>query len=270
MVDITNDEFRRLSDYIRENYGINLNDEKKSLLTGRLNTILEQNGHTSFTEYFNYVLADQTGQAATSLVNKISTNYTYFMREAEHFNYLRDAVLPFWEERVRDFDLRVWSAGCSTGEEPYTIAFILDEFFKGKRHWDKKILATDISERVLDIAKKGVYDKRQIAALPGKWRLNYFTQEANERYAVTNAIKNEIIFRSFNLITGSFSFKKQFHVIFLRNVTIYFDNQTRMQLFKRIYDVLAPGGYLFLGHSEGIASSEIKFKYIMPAVYRKL
>jgi chemotaxis protein methyltransferase CheR len=236
MMEITQKEFRQFSDYIHENFGIFLKDEKKTLLAGRLNSFLEQNGFQNFSDYFSHVISDKTGAAAELLVNKISTNYSYFMREAEHFYYLRDIVLPYFEKKITDYDFRIWSAGCATGEEAYTLVFLLDDYFRKSRLWDKTVLATDISERALSVARKGVYDKRQIAPLPGTWKLGCFDQIDSDRYEVKDSMKKQVLFRNFNLVTDSFGFKKPFHVIFLRNVMIYFDNETRISLLKRMYE----------------------------------
>jgi len=129
MVTITDKEFRRLADYIKKNYGIHLKEEKRSLLTGRLYNILAQKNMKSYSEYYDYIISDTSGDAVSTLIDKITTNHTYFMREANHFYYFKDKVLPYLASTVKDKDLRIWSAGCSTGEEPYTLAMIMDEFF---------------------------------------------------------------------------------------------------------------------------------------------
>ncbi len=270
MQPITEIEFRQLADYIKANFGIYLKEEKQTLLTGRLSYMLQQNKFNSFSEYYNYVVTDTTGMAAVSLVDRITTNYTYFMREADHYNYLRSTVLPVLENTISDRDLRVWSAGCSSGEEPYTLAFILEEYFKDKRYWDKQILATDISVSALTSAQNGVYDEKQVSVLPPIWRLNYFKKIPGEKYIVSDKIKKEVIFRKLNLISDEFRFKKPFQVIFCRNVMIYFDNKDKQELINKFYDITAPGGYLFIGHSESIARDESKYTYIMPAVYKKI
>lgn len=270
MVTITNEEFRRLADYIKTNYGIHLKEEKKALVIGRLYDVLIQNNFNNFSEYYDYVVSDKTGDAVATLINKITTNHTFFMREADHFYYFRDKVLPYLSKTVKDKDLRIWSAGCSTGEEPYTLAMIIDEFFgKEKMWWDTKILATDISSKVLDIAVKGIYSNEKIAALPPSWRLNYFRKLDYENSVLVDRIRNEVIFRKFNLIEKVFPFKRKFHVIFCRNVMIYFDAKTRTELANKFYDLTEYGGYLFIGHSESLNREETKYKYIMPAVYRK-
>lgn len=270
MVSITEKEFKQLTQYIRSNYGINLKEEKKALVIGRLQNVLLENRIDSFAQYFDYVLADKTGNATITLLNKITTNHTFFMREADHFHYLKENVLPFLSANVKDKDLRIWSAGCSTGEEPYTLAMIIDEFFgREKMLWDAKILATDISNKVIDTAVNGVYSNDKIACLPPQWRLNYFKKVDSFNSVVTDRMKNEIFFRKFNLMETTFPFKKKFHVIFCRNVMIYFDSKTKNELINKFYDMTEYGGYLFIGHSESINREETRYKYIKPAIYRK-
>lgn len=270
MVTITDKEYKNLTEYIKENYGIYLKEEKRSLVTTRLNSVLTDKNFNSFTDYFNFIISDKTGNAVITLIDKITTNHTYFMREVSHFDYFRDNVLPILKNKVKDKDLRVWCAACSSGEESYTLAMIMDDFFgKEKFLWDKKILATDISSKVLSIAQQGVYEYERIAPLPHYWRLNYFKKLNEEKYVITDDIKNEVIYRKFNLMEESFPFKRKFHVIFCRNVMIYFDNKTKIELVNKFYDMTEPGGYLFIGHSESLSKEETRYKYIMPAVYRK-
>jgi chemotaxis protein methyltransferase CheR len=267
---ITDKEFRQLTAYIKDNYGIHLKEEKRALVTGRLYNVLLENNLENFTEYYKYVISDKTGQAAATLINKMTTNHTFFMREAEHFFYFRDKVLPSLVAMTAHKDLRIWSAGCSSGEEPYTLAMIMDEFFgKQKAHWDTKILATDISSRMLEEAQKGIYKSEDISPLPAQWKINYFKKLDSEQSIFTDKIKNEIIYRKFNLMDEVFPFKNKFHVIFCRNVMIYFDEVTKRKLVNKFYNAMEYGGYLFIGHSESLNREETKFKYIMPAVYRK-
>jgi len=270
VITITNKEFKELATYIKANCGINLKVEKQALVTGRLQNVLVQNGFISFSEYYNYILSDKTGRAVSTLLDKITTNYTFFMREADHFDYFKDIVLPFCSHKVVNKDLRIWCAGCSTGEEPYTLAMILDEYFgKEKVFWDTKILATDISSKVLDAAKKGVYCNKEIRTLPAQWKLNYIKKIDNEASIFVDKIRNEVIYRKFNLMEEVFPFKRKFHVIFCRNVMIYFDEKTKCNLVNKFYELLEPGGYFFIGHSESLNREETRFKYVMPAVYRK-
>lgn len=270
MVGITEQEFRKLADYIKSNYGIHLKAEKQSLITGRLHNVLLEKNFESFSQYYDYVVKDKTGDAITTLVDKVTTNHTFFMREVDHFYYFRDKVLPYLAATVKEKDLRIWSAGCSTGEEPYTLAMLIDEFFhKEKLFWDTKILATDISSKVLETAKKGIYSSEKIAPLPSHWKGGYFKPYDHEHYVLSDKIRNEVIYRKFNLMDTIMPFKRKFHVIFCRNVMIYFDAKTKRELVDRLYNMTEPGGYLFIGHSESLSRDETKYRYIMPALYRK-
>lgn len=267
---MTDIEFNQLAVYIKANYGINLKEEKRALVIGRLHNVLLQNNISSFSEYYERVLSDATGETAATLINKITTNHTFFMREADHFYYFRDTVLPYLKKTVKNNDLRIWSAGCSSGEEPYTLAMIMNDFFsEGKSSWDTRILATDISGKMLDKAKKGIYDNESIAPLPSHWKLDYFKQYDANSSAIVDRIKNEVIFRKFNLMNEVYPFKQKFHVIFCRNVMIYFDSHTKQKLIDQFYNSTESGGYLFIGHSESIGRESTRYKYVMSAVYRK-
>ncbi|MCX7711907.1 MAG: protein-glutamate O-methyltransferase CheR [Clostridia bacterium] len=267
---ITEKEFRQLVDHIKSNYGINLT-HKKTLVIGRLQNYLVQNNLKSFSEYYEYVLSDKTGKAAAELLNKITTNHTFFMREPEHFNYFNKTVLPYLASaEASKKDLRIWSAGCSSGEEPYTLAMIISDYFgPNKGTWDTHILATDISTKVLEAAVNGIYSNEEIASVPDKWKKDYFRKYDEENYVIHDKIKNEVVFRIFNLMNTDFPFRKRFHVIFCRNVMIYFDDKTKNELVHRFYDYTEPGGYLFIGHSESLNREITRYKYVMPAVYRK-
>ena len=191
------------------------------------------------------------------------------MREQEHFQYFKDKVLPYFYSNIKDRDLRIWSAGCSTGEEAYTLAMILQDYFVVEKDiWDKKILATDISANALRKAINGTYNGEDLERLSERWKLIYFNKIDNDNYKVTDQLKNEIVFRIFNLM-DTFTFKKKFHVIFCRNVMIYFDKETKERVVKKFYDMTETGGYLFIGLSESLNLDKTQYKYIMPSVYRK-
>lgn len=269
MIDISDQEFRRLAEYIRIHFGIQLNQEKKLLAVGRLNQVLQNLNISTFSEYMNYLAADRSGEAAKIFIDKMTTNHTFFMRESDHFQYFKDRILPELLPRLTHRDLRIWSAGCSTGQEPYTLAMLIHEYLGFEKvGWDTKVLATDISEQVLRQASRGIYDSKAVAPLPHSWRQAYFQPYGNAEYEVVSRIRNEVIYRRFNLM-DKFPFKKKFHVIFCRNVMIYFDAKTKMELIQKFYDSLEPRGYLFIGHSETIHRDFLKLKYVMPAVYRK-
>ena len=163
------------------------------------------------------------------------------------------------------------SSDLSSGEESGTLQMIIQDFFKNRAdYWDTQILATDISTQVLDKALAGVYSGESVAALPEAWKKSYFMKQDEQNYALTDAIKNRITYRRFNLMDDHFPFKKPFHVIFCRNVMIYFDNPTRNAVVEKFYNVLEDGGYLFIGHSESLHNTDTLFKYIRPAVYQKI
>lgn len=268
---ITDKDFSRISEYMKVNYGIMLKSEKKILVMGRLQKVLLESQFNNFTSYFDYILSNRTSEAATTLINKLTTNYTFFLREAEHFEFFKNTVLPYLISRQAvQKDLRIWSAGCSRGDEPYTLAMILlDHFGPLKGLWDSKILATDISTDVLEKAVMGIFQMEEMKEVPSVWKMNYFDQLNNQDFKILNKVKDEVIFRKLNLNNDSFPFRKKFHVIFCRNVMIYFDNQAKKELVNKFYQLLEPGGFLFIGHSESISRDEANFKYIIPAVYRK-
>ncbi len=269
MISLTDGEFIRLTEFMRLNYGINLT-HKRSLVEGRLQNLLMELGFHSFSDYFKNVLADRTQEMITTMINKLTTNHTYFLREPEHFLYFREKVLPYMVLNAAGCDLRIWSAGCATGEEPFTLAMIIADYFGfQKGSWDTNILATDISQRALDVARAGLYTGEQMGALPKHWQKCFFKKYDENRYGVIDQIKNEVTFRRFNLVAPFFSFKRSFQVIFCKNVMIYFDQQVQQELIAKFYEITEPGGYLFIGLSETLNRRQTKYKYIMPAVYRK-
>ncbi|SHJ38594.1 CheR family methyltransferase [Propionispora hippei] len=269
MTDISDQEFQLIADFLKTHYGIHLGKEKRALVVGRLENVLKQKNLNSFSELYREVISDKSGQALAMLLNRLTTNHTYFMREVRHFEFFKATVLPYLAAAVADRDLRIWSAGCSSGEEPYTLAMILNDYFRGSsRAWDTKLLATDISTEVLEKAVQGIYPTESIAALPPSWQSAYFRRLDDERRVVAETIKNTVIYRVFNL-KEAFPFKKKFHTIFCRNVMIYFGAAERAALLDKFYEYTEPGGYLFIGHSESINRSQTKYRYIMPAVYRK-
>ncbi len=269
MQQISDKEFSMISAYIKNNYGISLASDKKSLVYSRLKNVLDKKGLKDFTEYYNYLIHDKTGEASITFIDKITTNHTFFMREVDHFEYLKETVLPYIENSAKDKDVRIWCAGCSSGEESYTLEMILTDYFKNKGNWDTELLATDISTEILKKAIKGVYTKDQIKPLSEAWKNNYFKPISDSKVTVIDSIKKNITYRKFNLMEPKFPFKKKFQVIFCRNVMIYFDDDTRTKLIKKFYDSSEKGAYLFIGHSETLNNIDTDYEYVMPAVYRK-
>lgn len=270
MQEITVAEFNRIRDYIKQNYGITLNDEKRSLVYSRLRSTLMENGFANFTDYFDDLLKDRSGDSIVRFVDKITTNHTFFMRESDHFDYFRDNVLPFIADAYGgQKDLRLWCAGCSSGEEAVTLQIIVQDFFKKRNEsWDTQMLATDISTTVLDKAVYGHYANDALSTVPGHWLKEYFSPADSQFMQIAPHVRRNIIYRKFNFM-HSFPFRKRFHTIFCRNVMIYFDAPTRDALVRKFYEATEPGGYLFIGHSESLNHTGTAFKYVKPAIYRK-
>lgn len=272
MIKITTQEYTELSSFVKVNYGMDLSS-RKNFIEMRLQKLMEKYNYNNFTDYFNYICSDLTGVLVSEFINTVTVNYTLFYREAYHFDFLKNTVLPdlFQKEQSKK-DLKIWSAGCSTGEEPYTIAMVLADFFSIYRsQWDTKILATDISTVALKKAIEGIYPYVSTEGLNPNWFKYYFiiNPEEREHIHISPEIKKEVIFRKHNLVGENFNFKSKFHFIFCRNVMIYFDEPTKTRLLNRMYDSLEDGGFLFIGMSETIEKDTTKFKHINSSIYRK-
>ena len=274
MMKMTDREFRQLRELVYERLGINLTEKKRSMLIGRLQKLLRTSSFKNFQDYYEYLVNDSSMTAMTELINRVTTNYSFFYRGKSHFEFFVQSALPEVVaslKRQNSRDLRVWTAGCSTGEEPYMLAILMREFFgNGYGMWDGGILATDISEKVLNFALEGVYPEDRTKEVPVQLKHKYFNKLTDGQLAIRESIKREVIFRKFNLKNTNYPFKKPFQMIFCRNVMIYFDKQTRDTLLHRFYEATEPDGYLFIGHSETLGREQNLYKYIMPAVYRRL
>jgi chemotaxis protein methyltransferase CheR len=274
---LTDRDFHKISKLVYEHCGINLRDDKKELVRARLAKRLRKGNFNSFSDYMKHVLDDKTGREFSTLVDSLSTNVTSFFREEQHFEFLRNRFLLSLLERKRkshDFKIRAWSAGCSSGEEPYSIAITLLDAVQGQGRWDVKVLATDISTTILDSAKRGVYDKQRIEPVSPMQRQKYLlashTADKRRIFEVSKSLRDVVIFKYLNLMeswpvnpSGGVDF------IFCRNVMIYFDKRTQENLVNRYWNVLASNGILFTGHSESLTGIQHKFKYIQPTIYTK-
>jgi chemotaxis protein methyltransferase CheR len=273
LVPIRDEEFESIRALVYRHFGINLTPDKRTLLTGRLQKVLRRLGFATFSDYYRYVQADTTGAALSELAARISTNHTFFWRENDHFDFFVSTALPeairrHEEEGSRD--LRVWCAGCSSGEEAYTLSMLMMEHL-GRDYpvWRAGLLATDISETALGNAQRAIYSSDRIQGLPAKLREKYCRRLPDGDWTISEQVKKEVTLRSFNLMSPEFPFKKQFDVIFCRNVMIYFDQPTRNQLVARFGQWTVPGGYLFIGHSETLPRGESVYSPVLPAIYRK-
>ncbi len=267
---ITKEEFLQICNYLKSQYGIDLIN-KKELVAGRLDHYILHKGFHSYSEYLNALERDFSGDLKRDLVNLLSTNHTFFMREPEHFDYLQKVVLPYLKEKESSSrDLAIWCAAAATGQEPYTLAMVLMDFF-GLEHgtWDTKVLATDVSTAALKKAVMGIYTPTQIEPLPEIWKRRFFRQNPQSgEYEVTKELKDQVIFRQFNLME-EFPFKRKMQIVFLRNVMIYFDIETRVKLLEKVYAGMEPGGYLFIGKTETLERENTLFQRVDSSIYRK-
>lgn len=267
---MTDTEFTRVQQFVKEKIGVDLS-QKRVLIEGRLVPHLLRKGFSGFTEYMRYIEQDTTGKEAEDMLSILTTHHTYFWREPVHFELYKNEVLPYLKRKEEQSkDLRIWSAAASTGEEPYTLAMLNMEYF-GFEHsmWDTKILATDVSMKVLEFAQQGVYSEEQIDVLPDQWKRMYFHAMEGGRYEAKPTLKEQVLFRQFNLM-NPLPFRKRMHVVFLRNVMIYFDEETKRQLLQRVVDMIEPGGYLFVGTTESVDRDALGLEFVIPSVYRKM
>lgn len=264
---LSDEDFNRLSRFIKSNYGIDLT-RKRQLITSRLSTPIQSRGFKSFGAFIDHLLKTKNESDMTLLLDKLTTNYTFFMREEDHFEYFVSNILPEIVRRhQRDRVLSIWSAGCSSGEEPYNLSMYLMDYLGAKAsQWDTRILATDISQRALAAAQKGVYELPD--SVPAKWKRDYFVAQKEEGvYAVAPRIRNNVIFRTFNLM-DPIKFKLKFDVIFCRNVMIYFDQPTKDALVRRFHDATVPGGYLLISYAENL-SPDAPYRRLAPATFQR-
>lgn len=272
---ISDKEFEMFRALIFEKSGINLHEGKKELVRTRLGARIRDGGFKSYMDYYHYVLEDKTGVELINLLDAISTNLTSFFREINHFEFLIKRLIPEMVAKKRGAgakEARVWSAGCSSGEEPYSIAFTLMDHMETIQTWDVKILATDISTQMLERAAKGLYTQENAKNLPRNILLKYFQKEMSAGksfYRVRKEARDIVFFKRFNLMTPKFPFKRKFDFIFCRNVMIYFDKPTQQVLINKFFDALATGGHLLIGHSESLTGIRHHFKYIQPTIYQK-
>lgn len=272
---LTQKEFELFRDLIYTESGINLNSSKRNLVQSRLQKRLRVKNVDSFTDYYHLVTNDSSREELVQMIDCISTNKTHFFREIRHFNLLNDQILPELIKKKfveRNSKLRIWSAACSSGEEAYTLAMLLYNQLEAHGRVDAKILATDISTKVLSKAIKGIYGQEQVKDVPPDFLKRFFSVSYNGEevlYKIKDFAKDLVIFRRSNLLELKAACKNKFDIIFCRNVMIYFDCETRYELIKKYYDMLTPEGYLFLSHSETLTGRDHNFRFIEPAVYQK-
>ena len=268
MIEINDKEFKKISTIVYDRFGINLTDKKKALVRGRLNKLILSLNFTSFSEYYDYVSEDSSGQRLLDMVDKISTNHSYFFRESDHFTYLTDVVLPKLKaiaDNRSDKKIRIWCAGCANGQEAYTLAMVVRESFtESLNQYKPAILATDISMSALETSVNGYYTEEGISGIPSHFQKKYFAMSKDGSGTAKKDLKDMILFKRLNFMNQTFPFKNKFDIIFCRNVMIYFDNATKETLVNKFHRYMMDQSWLFIGHSETLGRTNTNFNTLNP------
>ena len=263
---ITDSEFNSFREFIYVHAGINLSDEKKTLVTSRLSKRLRYYSLSTFKEYYDLVSASSQSGERQIAIDLLTTNETYFFREPKHFEFLEREILSQWQGRKT---FRVWSAASSTGEEAYSIAMLMDDVL-GNRPWE--VFGSDINSRVLKTAQRGHYQQNRIDGIPKEYLRKYCLKGVDEQEGtllIDKKLRTRVSFAPANLksLSGNLG---PFEIIFLRNVLIYFDLETKRQIIRQLVEQMQPGGYLFIGHSESLKGIHTGLESIIPTVYRRI
>ncbi|ACL71004.1 CheR family methyltransferase [Halothermothrix orenii] len=269
--EMSDEIFQKISKLVHEKIGLKLTDKKKYMVYSRLSRRLRELGLTNFNKYYQLLKKDTS--ELEELINLLTTNVTNFFREIHHFAFLKNRVFTELKQEKHNKKIRVWSAGCSSGEEAYSLAIILYDHFGPE--WDIKILATDINTEVLNMAREGIYNYQQVKNIPYNLLSRYFLMGTGDNeglFKVKDDIKKLIVFKKLNLNSGSYQIESKLDFIFCRNVFIYFNHKIRARILEHFYRLLKDNGYLFLGHSESINNSRAKnnrWKLVWQTTYQK-
>jgi chemotaxis protein methyltransferase CheR len=274
-LELTNLDFHRLSGLIRAHSGISITPDKAIILASRLRPLLRAEGYSSFKGFVEEVLRNPSEDLMGHIIDRVATNYTYFFREREHFHYLQHTALPEITARLsrsRSTDLRIWSAACSTGAEAYSLRMVLGEFFgESYEDWRAGVLATDISSTALSIASAGVYPSQALSKVPHNLKNRYFEEieGPEKRYRFRDDFRSDVVLRRLNLHCAEVPFRQRMHVVFCRNVLMYFDIAGKAFLESRIYDLLERDGLLVIGLTESLQTEDELFEHVEHGVFRK-
>ena len=260
---LSGEEFRQITNLMHQRFGIDLRKGKEGLVEARLGKRLRAGGFPTFGAYFKHALTDRTGESLIDMVDSLTTNHTSFLRERAHFDFMVKTIIPGMRAR---FGVEIWSAACSSGEEPYSIACTAIQALGSDTR--VRILATDLSTRVLNCAREGLYPKERFTEFPPSWMQQFLRKEPEGNYRFKPEVMARIDFKRLNLMEP-ITHGRRFHVIFCRNVMMYFDRATQQSVVGRLSGCLEHGGYLFIGHSETLTGIEHNLRYISPAIYRK-
>lgn len=273
---LSDKEFNKLSACIYREAGIKMPLTKKVMLEARLRKRLRELRLNSFTDYCDFLFTNEgMNSELVHMIDVVTTNKTDFFRESKQFGFLFEQVLPVLNEfngaGVKR-NLKIWSAGCSTGEEPYTIAMVVNEYSEAFTQYDYSVLATDISTQVLQKAFAGIYETEKVEPVPHNLLTKYFLKSKDKQklfVRIIPEIRKKIIFQRLNFMDDDYGIKERFDIIFCRNVIIYFDKETQEKILAKLLKYLIPGGYLFLGHSETIFNPNLHVNQVMASTYRK-
>ena len=271
----TDADFNKLSQMVYERTGIVLKDHKKNMVYGRISRRLRQLGMEKFKEYLELISGPEGASEIVNFVNAVTTNLTNFFRESHHFDHLGDTVIPEAIEEMRRAGsrrFRIWSAGCSSGQEPYTVSMVMNQKFPNLAQYDARVLATDLDTNCLDRGRSGLYKVSQADGIPADY-LKKYCQTTNDPeqgtvVAMSEKLKKLIAFKQLNLM-GTWPMKGPFDAIFCRNVMIYFDNETKATLVRRLSGLLKPRGWLYIGHSESLLSNAGDLELQGRTIYRR-
>lgn len=263
-IEITPKQYEQIARTVYDFCGIKLGKEKQNLVKSRLTKRLNKLELPDFDAYLDLTGKDQ--KEFTFMIDSLTTNKTDFFRELPHFDFLAGKILPNLMARKRS--MRIWSAACSSGEEPYSIGMALHDSIPDIGKWDIKILATDISSRILEKAMLGEYEQSALGGIDSHHLQKYFAQTPGHKFRVNDPVKRMVRFARLNLMS-QWKMQGPFDLIFCRNVMIYFDKKTQEALVNRFYNLLEKGGYLFVGHSESLNGVNHRYDYVKPAIYLK-
>ena len=264
--DLSSESFALLAEFITAQLGIKMPESKLTMVQSRLLRRVRELGLHSVEQYGEYFLASSNAQEREQFINAITTNKTDFFREATHFDFLTRVALPSIGTRT----VKVWSAGCSSGEEPYTLAMVLNDYALQHLGFDYAILGTDISTKVLDQARSAIYQESQIIPVPPRLRRKYlWRSRTSSEVRIVPELRRKLTLHRLNFMDDDYRIRDMFDVVFFRNVMIYFDRATQGRVINKICRNLVPGGYLFVGHSESLAGSNIPVHPVHAAVFRK-
>jgi chemotaxis protein methyltransferase CheR len=264
-------EFTKLSKFIYSQYGIKMPPEKKIMLQSRLQKRLRALSIYSFKEYIEYVFGSNSNEEVVHMMDVVSTNKTDFYREPAHFDFLRQTVLPKLNDTKKS--IKIWSAGCSSGPEVYTLAIELSEFASSHQGFDFSILGTDISTLMLKKAYTGIYSEDMVEIIPLDYKHKYMLKSKDRTkklVRMNEALRKKVKFQRLNFIDDQYTINEQFDVIFCRNVLIYFDRETQEKVINKLCNHLRVDGYFFLGHSESITNINVPLKQLRPTVYNRI